>query len=74
MNINEQTDAFLFEMQAVINKFKQEFDLNHATIIGCMEMVKLDYLVEPTNEVEFQAEEESDNNNNNNEENDTDPF
>jgi len=64
MNINEQTDAFLFEMQAVVSKFKQEFDLNHATIIGCMEMVKIDYLTEPT--IEFQPEDD--------EENDTDPF
>ena len=41
MNINEQTDAFLFEMQGVVNKFKQEFDLNHATIVGCLETVKI---------------------------------
>jgi hypothetical protein len=61
MNINEQTDAFLFEMQHVVNKFKQEFDLNHATIIGCIEMVKIDYLVEPTDEVEFNADDEEDN-------------
>ena len=70
MNINEQTDAFLFEMQAVVNKFKQEFDLNHATIIGCMEMVKIDYLVDPTDTVEFNPDDD----NNNEEENDVDPF
>ena len=70
MNINEQTDAFLFEMQAVVNKFKQEFDLNHATIIGCMEMVKIDYLVDPTDTVEFQPDDDD----NNEEENDVDPF
>ena len=69
MNINEQTDAFLFEMQAVVSKFKQEFDLNHATIIGCMEMVKIDYLTEPT--VEFQPDDDNDENE---EEQDTDPF
>ena len=69
MNINEQTDAFLFEMQAVISKFKQEFDLNHATIIGCMEMIKIDYLVDPTDSVEFNPDDDD-----NEEENDTDPF
>ena len=67
MNINEQTDAFLFEMQGVVNKFKQEFDLNHATIVGCMEMLKIDYLVDPTDEVEFTDD-------NDDEETDTDPF
>ena len=69
MNINEQTDAFLFEMQAVISKFKQEFDLNHATIIGCMEMIKIDYLVDPTDSVEFNPDDDD-----NEEENDTYPF
>ena len=70
MNINEQTDAFLFEMQAVVSKFKQEFDLNHATIIGCMEMVKIDYLVDPTDSVEFKPDDNDDNE----EETDPDPF
>tara|TARA_R110002167_G_scaffold127432_1_gene309053 strand:- start:268 stop:465 length:198 start_codon:yes stop_codon:yes gene_type:complete len=65
MNINEQTDAFLFDLQGVVNKFKQEFDLNHATIVGCLEMVKIDYLVDPTDEVEFNSDDE---------EADADPF
>jgi len=46
MNINEQTDQFLFELQNVVNRFKAEYDLNHATIIGTLEIVKMDYLVE----------------------------
>jgi len=46
MDYNEQTDAFLFDLQATINKFRSEFDLNHATIIGCIEMIKLDYLTD----------------------------
>lgn len=46
MNINEQTDQFLFELQNVINRFKAEYDLNHATIIGTLEIVKMDYLVD----------------------------
>lgn len=46
MNINEQTDQFLFELQNVINRFKAEYDLNQATIIGTLEIVKMDYLVD----------------------------
>ena len=46
MNINEQTDQFLFELQNVINRFKAEYDLNHATIIGTLEIVKMDYLID----------------------------
>lgn len=60
MDINEQTDAFLFELQNVVNRFHTEFELNHATIIGCLEMVKLDYLTEPFNDVEFKADDEDD--------------
>jgi hypothetical protein len=52
MNINEQTDAFLFELQNVVNRFRAEYDLNHATIIGTLEMVKMDYLIEG-DDVEF---------------------
>ena len=58
MDNNEQTDAFLYEIQGVVNRFCTEFDLNHATIIGCLEMVKLDYLVEPTDEVMFEADDD----------------
>jgi len=46
MNINEQTDQFLFELQNVVNRFKAEYDLNHATIIGTLEIVKMDYLID----------------------------
>jgi hypothetical protein len=52
MNINEQTDAFLFELQNVVNRFRAEYDLNHATIIGTLEIVKMDYLIEG-DDVEF---------------------
>ena len=52
MNINEQTDAFLFELQNVVNRFRAEYDLNHATIVGTLEIVKMDYLIEG-DDVEF---------------------
>ncbi|MAN61517.1 MAG: hypothetical protein CMI60_06160 [Parvibaculum sp.] len=59
MDYNEQTDAFLFELQATISKFRSEFDLNHATIIGCLEMVKLDYLTD-SGDVDFKADDHND--------------
>jgi hypothetical protein len=59
MDTNEQTDALLFELQNAVNRFRNEFDLNHATIIGCLEMVKLDYLTEPSDdEVMFDADDD----------------
>ena len=54
MNINDQTDAFLFELQAVVNRFHTEFDLNHATIVGTMEMLKLDYLT--SSDIDFESD------------------
>ena len=59
MDTNEQTDALLFELQNAVNRFRSEFDLNHATIVGCLEMVKLDYLTEPSDdEVMFDADDD----------------
>ena len=57
MNINEQTDAFLFELQNVVNRFRAEYDLNHATIVGTLEIVKMDYLIEG-DDVEFKADDD----------------
>ena len=57
MNINEQTDAFLFELQNVVNRFRAEYDLNHATIIGTLEIVKMDYLI-VGDDVEFIADDD----------------
>ena len=60
MNINEQTDAFLFELQNVVNRFRAEYDLNHATIVGTLEIVKMDYLIEG-DDVEFIDDMDDDN-------------
>ncbi len=63
MNINEQTDQFLFELQNVVNRFRAEYDLNHATIIGTLEIVKMDYLVDGDEivfEDDMSGEEEDD--------------
>ncbi len=57
MNNNDQTDALLFALQGVVNRFRAEYDLNHATIIGCLELVKIDYLTEP-DEITFESDED----------------
>ena len=59
MNINEQTDQFLFELQNVVNRFRAEYDLNHATIIGTLEIVKMDYLVDG-DEIVFEEDMDDD--------------
>lgn len=59
MNINDQTNQFLYELQAVVNRFVDEYDLNHATIIGCMEILKIDYLTSgDDDEVAFTADQD----------------
>jgi len=44
MDINEQTDAFCYEVGNVVKRFRDEFELNHATIVGVLEMIKMEYL------------------------------
>ncbi len=59
MDYDEQTDALLFDLQATISKFRAEFDLNHATIIGCLEMVKIAYLTD-NGDGDFKADDHND--------------
>ena len=56
MNNNDQTDALQFELNNLVAKFQQEFDLNSQTIIGCLEVTKLDLITDFG--VEFIANEE----------------
>tara|TARA_B100001093_G_C26821771_1_gene1012194 strand:+ start:2186 stop:2410 length:225 start_codon:yes stop_codon:yes gene_type:complete len=74
MNINDQTDAFLFELQNVVNKFRLEFDLNHATIVGTLEMVKMEYLIDPSGDVNFESDIDLDDEINDEEEGDSTAF
>jgi hypothetical protein len=46
MNNNDQTDALQFELNNLVAKFQQEFDLNSQTIIGCLEVTKLDLITD----------------------------
>ena len=56
MDNNEQTDALQFELNNLVAKFQQEFDLNAQTIIGCLEVTKLDLITDFG--VEFLADED----------------
>lgn len=59
MDINEQTDAFCYEVGNVVRRFRDEFDLNHATIVGVLEMIKMEYLLESSSmDVEFEMDED----------------
>lgn len=58
MTINDQTNQFLFELQTVVNRFVNEYDLNHATIVGCIEMLKMDYLIEGGEEIVFESDQD----------------
>jgi hypothetical protein len=41
MDQSEQITAFVHELQAVVTRFRKEFELPVASAIGCLEMVKL---------------------------------
>ena len=56
MDNNDQTDALQFELNNLVAKFQQEFDLNAQTIIGCLEVTKLDLITDFG--VEFLADED----------------
>ena len=59
MDINDQTDAFCNELQNVVMRFRDEFDLNHATIVGVLEMIKMEYLLESNSmDVEFDMDDD----------------
>ncbi len=55
MDNNDQTDALQFELNNLVAKFQQEFDLNSQTIIGCLEVTKLDLITDYG--IEFIADE-----------------
>ena len=46
----EQADAFRFDLQALLNRYLQEFDMPVETLIGVMETTKTDMVVAPPGE------------------------
>ena len=56
MNNNEQTDAFVMELDNLVARFVREFDINTYTIVGVLEDKKLELL--ESREVEFDVGED----------------
>lgn len=43
---SEQQEAFCNDLTALVGRYRQEFDLTYASIIGCIEVVKTDLMLE----------------------------
>ena len=46
MDNNSQTDSFMFDLDNLIRRYQQEFDLNDQTIVGALEFAKLTVLTD----------------------------
>lgn len=46
MDYHQQTDALTYDVMNVLNRYREEFDLNHQTIVGVLEFVKLDLMTD----------------------------
>ena len=63
MNINEQIDALTFDIDSLLARYVQEFDLNALTIVGILEQKKQDLIDEYRLEIElddFDIEDDED--------------
>lgn len=56
MNNNDQTDSFMFDLDNLIRRYQQEFDLNDQTIVGALEFAKLTVLTDA--EILFTVDDE----------------
>ena len=50
MSDAEQTRAFISDISAVVDRYRAEFDITYAQVIGGLEMVKLELFKESMNE------------------------
>ena len=46
MNNNDQTDSFMFDLDNLIRRYQQEYDLNDQTLVGALEFAKLTVLTD----------------------------
>ena len=46
MTNNDQTDALMFDLDNLIRRYQQEYDLNDQTIVGVLEFAKLTVLTD----------------------------
>ena len=58
MNNNDQTDSFMFDLDNLIRRYQQEFDLNDQTIVGALEFAKLTVLTDA--EILFTMDDQDD--------------
>jgi len=58
MDIDTQTDLLTNDLCNIINRYKEEFELNDQTIIGVLEFVKYDLLA--TSVIELELEDDDD--------------
>ena len=56
MDQNNQTDSFMFDLDNLIRRYQQEFDLNDQTIVGALEFAKLTVLTDA--EILFTVDDE----------------
>ena len=56
MTNNDQTDALMFDLDNLIRRYQQEYDLNDQTIVGALEFAKLTVLTDA--EILFTMDEE----------------
>jgi len=56
MDINDQSDAFTFDLDNLVSRYQNEFDLNSFTLAGILELKKLDILL--TDDIEFDMDDE----------------
>jgi hypothetical protein len=67
MDLFEQTDAFRFDLQKLLNRYLQEFDLPIETLFGVFETTKMDSFIDPPTDItDGPCEWGEDNNDNNN--------
>ena len=60
MDYHQQTDALTYDLMNVISRYGEEFDLNHQTIVGVLEYVKLDLMSDCTVLLDVEDDEEDD--------------
>jgi len=60
MDIDTQTDLLTNDLCNLINRYKEEFELNDQTIIGVLEFVKYDLLATSVIELELDDDEDDD--------------
>jgi|TARA_R110000824_G_scaffold11959_3_gene52613 hypothetical protein len=59
MDFYEQTDAFTFDLDTLVDRYIREFDINLYTIVGVLEG-KQKELLEKGDNIEFTSDEDED--------------